>query len=203
MMKHTILFLAGDPSGRDPSALGREARSIQEELERSGCRDCFVFETRWAIGPLDLLRELRRLKPTVVHLSGRVGRDGLFFFDSEPAQGRARPLVSVAALAETLGAVGAGVRLLVLDSCYIEDHAEVLTAHVDGVVVLGGTLSPDSAKTFAIGFYGGLGEGESIAAAHRQGCAAISLAGFADRDRPRLILRQRPGWTRKVEPPGV
>jgi hypothetical protein len=28
--------------------------------------------TRWAAEPLDLLRELRKLKPTVVHFSGRV-----------------------------------------------------------------------------------------------------------------------------------
>jgi hypothetical protein len=70
MPKHTILFLAANPGGTDRLALDREARAIQVELERSGHRDCFQFETRWAVEPLDLLRELRRLKPTVVHFSG-------------------------------------------------------------------------------------------------------------------------------------
>src|SRR5689334_13251022 len=70
MQKHTILFLAANPAGTDRLALDQEARAIQLELERSGYRDCFEFQTRWAVEPLDLLRELRRLKPTVVHFSG-------------------------------------------------------------------------------------------------------------------------------------
>src|SRR3954465_9470544 len=74
MKKHTILFLAANPSGTDRLALDREARSIQVELERSGYRDCFEFVSRWAAEPLDLLRELRRLKPTVVHFSGHGGQ---------------------------------------------------------------------------------------------------------------------------------
>ena len=35
MRKHTILFLAANPSGTDRLALDREARAIQVELERS------------------------------------------------------------------------------------------------------------------------------------------------------------------------
>jgi hypothetical protein len=41
MRKHTILFLAANPSGTDHLALDREARAIQVELERSRWRDCF------------------------------------------------------------------------------------------------------------------------------------------------------------------
>jgi hypothetical protein len=40
-------------------------RAIQTELERSGFRERFEFVTRWAAEPLDLLRALRKLKPTV------------------------------------------------------------------------------------------------------------------------------------------
>ena len=39
MTKHTILFLAANPTGTDPLALDREARAIQVELERSRWRD--------------------------------------------------------------------------------------------------------------------------------------------------------------------
>src|SRR5215510_2841817 len=71
--KHVILFLAASPSGTDRLALDREARSIQAELKRSGYRDRFDFVTRWAAEPLDLLREVRELKPMVVHFSGHGG----------------------------------------------------------------------------------------------------------------------------------
>src|SRR5689334_5624535 len=129
MQKHTILFLAANPAGTDRLALDQEARAIQVELERSGYRDCFRFETRWAVEPLDLLRELRRLKPTVVQFSGhgqgaagehRSGPDprdavgepdrpggepraGLFF---QARDGRAQ-LVSTEAIEQTFGAAGA------------------------------------------------------------------------------------------------
>ena len=68
--KHVILFLAANPSDTGRLALDREARSIYVELKRSGYRDRFDFVTRWAAEPLDLLRELRELKPTIVHFSG-------------------------------------------------------------------------------------------------------------------------------------
>src|SRR5215468_7731675 len=76
LSKHIILFLAASPLGTTELALGREARAIQEELERSGQRDRFEFVTRWAVQPLDLIRELRKLKPTVVHFSGHGGSGG-------------------------------------------------------------------------------------------------------------------------------
>jgi hypothetical protein len=60
MKKHTILFLAANPSGTDRLALDREAHAVQAELERSGWRDHFHFVTRWAAEPLDLLRECER-----------------------------------------------------------------------------------------------------------------------------------------------
>src|SRR5215813_8018310 len=68
--KHVILFLAASPIDTGRLALDREARSIHVELKRSGYRDRFDFVTRWAAEPLDLLRELRELKPTVVHFAG-------------------------------------------------------------------------------------------------------------------------------------
>jgi hypothetical protein len=76
MAKRTVLFLAANPCGTDPRALDVEAHSIRSELKRSGYRDRFQLETRWAVQPLDLLRELRELQPAVVHFSGQGGPDG-------------------------------------------------------------------------------------------------------------------------------
>ena len=213
MTKHTLLFLAANPHGTDGRVLDREARAIQVELERSGHRDRFEFVTRWAAEPLDLLRELRKLRPTVVHFSGRGGHlvpsghhanappgraaagedhrnreepsDGLFF---QGPDGRAR-WVSPQALKDTFGAAGSSVQVVVLDACYSATQAEALLAHVDCVVSTRGTIRDDAARSFAIGFYGGLGERASIAAAYAQGCAAISLECLPDADRPQLAVR--------------
>jgi hypothetical protein len=212
-MKHTILFLAANPLGTDPRALDREARAIQVELERSGFRDRFELVTRWAAEPLDLLRELRKLKPTVVHFSGHGGQDvvgsawpgqaqrrdiathhdsddceqtqGLFF----QADDGGVQVVSAAALQETFGAAGASVRLVVLSACYSELQAAALVAHVDCVVGMSGSIRDSAARSFAVGFYGGLGERESVAAAYKQGRAAISLGGSRDTELPQLLVR--------------
>jgi len=195
LTKHIILFLAANPLGTDRLALDEEARAIQGELERSGHRDKFELVTRWAVQPLDLLRELRKLKPTVVHFSGHDGTRelrsgahhgrGLFF---QGADGRPQ-LVSTTALQETFSAVGSSVKLVVLNACYSEQQAEALLAHVDCVVGMGGAIGAAPARNFAIGFYGGLGERESVADAYMQGRAAISLEGLPDAEKPKLKVR--------------
>lgn len=212
MKKHTILFLA-DPIGTTRFALDQEVRAIQVELERSGERDRFELVTRWAAQPLDLLRALRKLKPTVVQFSGfgcrgepcnsqpddvprrtvvdgsdsRDGesRHGLYF---QGADGRPQ-FVSIAALEEAFGAAGASVRVIVLGGCCSEMQAQALLNYVDCVVALHGSMHRDAARSFAIGFYGGLGELESVGTAFRQGCAAISLEGLRYGARPRLNVR--------------
>jgi WD40 repeat protein len=207
--KQVILFLAANPRDTGHVALDREARSIHIELKRSGHRDRFDFVTRWAAEPLDLLRELRELRPTVVHFSGHGARSGAA---TAPAQDRdvvvaaastgdepgglsfhstagGRQVVSPEAIARTLAAAGAQVRLVVLNACFTEPIAEALLPHVDCVVGMSGAIHDEAARSFAIGFYGGLGEHESIAAAFAQGKAAIDLEGLPDAERPRLQVR--------------
>jgi hypothetical protein len=212
-MKHTILFLAASPSEGGHAALEREARAIQKELESAGHRDCFEFETRWAVEPLDLLRELRKLRPTVVHFTGRgaprpagapqpgptLRRDvfgdlsmaggeqqhGLFFRGADDDD----QFVSAEAIGKTFGAAGSSVKLVVLNACYSESKAKALLAHVDCVLGMSGAIHKEAARTFAIGFYGGMGEREPVATAYEQGCAAISLQGLPDGDRPQLTVR--------------
>lgn len=207
MTKHTILFLAANPTGNSPLALDREARAIHVELERSGYRDQFEFVTRWAVEPMDLLRELRKLRPTVVHFSGHgqraaagvVGNQphgsappsnasapgGLYF---QAADGRAQ-LVSAAAIEQTFGAAGSSVRVVVLNACHSAAQADALVQHVDCVVGMSDAIGDDAARHFAVGFYGGLGEREPVSAAYQQGKAAIALEGLRDNDLPQLRAR--------------
>jgi conflict system STAND superfamily ATPase/CHAT domain-containing protein len=206
--KHVILFLAANPHGTGRLALDLEARSIYLELKRSGYRERFDFVTRWAAEPLDLLRELRELRPTVVHFSGHGGENLVGTADAAqgrdvvaPAPGGApssllfhsatsgAQAVSPEAIARALGSVDAGVRLVVLSACFSNPIAEALVAYVDCVVGMSGAIHDAAARSFAIGFYGGLGEHETVAAAFKQGQAAIHLDGLPDAERPQLKVR--------------
>ena len=193
MTANTILFMAANPAGTDARALAEQARAIQAELERAGHRDRFAFETRWAAQPLDLLREMVKLKPTVVHFCGGRLADsrgaapaaGVYF---QGPDGHAQ-LVSGEALARAFDAVGS-VKLVVLDACYSELHADAIAAHIDCVVGMAGGIVDQAATSFSIGLYGGIGEGESVAAAFKQGCAAIGMTGAGDPGQPQLRVRQ-------------
>src|SRR5262249_38612659 len=145
---HRILFLVANPGDTDRLVRDREARSIQKELEQSGQRDSFELVTRSPTEPLDLIRDLRKLRPTVVHYSGGGRQDGVFL---QAADGSAR-WVSSAVLAEVFGSAGTSVKLVVLNACYSEEQAEALVAHVDCVVGTRRTISSDAARNFAIGF---------------------------------------------------
>src|SRR3954452_23641075 len=98
--KHVILFLAANPRDTGRLALDREARSIQLELKRSGYRDRFDFVTRWAAEPLDLLRELRQVKPTIVHFSGYSARPA-----GTPGREQGRDVVDLARAGDERGGV--------------------------------------------------------------------------------------------------
>lgn len=79
--------------------------------------------------------------------------------------------------------------MVVLNACFSEGPADALLEHVDCVVGVGGAIHDDAAKSFAIGFYGGLGENVSYEDAYKQGTSAISLAGLAEVERPQLKVR--------------
>ena len=183
--KHTVLFLASNPAGTNQIALDEEARAIQEEIDRRGDRCRLVFSPRFAAQPLDLLRLLRELKPAVVHFSGHGSKDGLFF---QAADGLPR-IVSGDAIAMAFGATEAPVQLVVFNACYSQPQAAELQAHVPCMIGMSAKINDGAAQRFAIGLYGGLAHGDSIATAYSQGCAAIALEGFTDHDKPQLIVQ--------------
>jgi hypothetical protein len=54
---------------------------------------------------------------------------------------------------------------------------------------MSGALHDQAARAFAIGFYGAIGDHESVAAAYRHGNAAIRLKGLSEAERPQLKVR--------------
>jgi hypothetical protein len=183
--KHTILFLASNPLELREIALAREARDIQDELRRTEHRDRFDFQTRWAAQPFDLLREIRQLKPTILHFSGHGGQAGLRLENSDGSS----QVISREAIAKTIEAAGPSIQVVVLNACNSESHAKELSAYVKCVVGMAGAINDSSAKSFAAGFYGGLGDGASVQAAYEQGCAAIQLESASGADQPKLEVQ--------------
>jgi hypothetical protein len=75
----------------------------------------------------------------------------------------------------------------------MEALADALQEHVDCVVGASGSVSDTAARSFVIGFYGGLAEGVSVEAAFRQGLAAADVDGLRDDRQPGWFLKVRAG----------
>lgn len=176
----TILFLAAHASGDS------EASAIQRELERVAHRERFKFVTRWSAEALDVLRGVREQVPAVLHVSTHhAGMTGLSFARTD---GR-RQYVSSSALLQTLEAVGESLQVVILSARGSLEHAQRLQSRVACAVGMGEELDFSTAQNFAIGFYGGLGAGETIESAFHHGCAAAGLMGAPAEKQPKAFYR--------------
>jgi hypothetical protein len=199
--KHTILCLTSDSTGADGSIqLARQAAGIRRQLEGSRARDRFEVVTQLVAERVDLLRVLRKFKPTVVYFvssgleateyrpgQGLVGDrfGGLFF----RGPGGRPQFLSPSAVQETFGVAGQSVRLVVMSGRYVDLQAAALLMHVDCVVGTRGTVRPEVTHTYVSELMGALGDHESVATAHKQACAAISLEGLEGGDPPEMKVR--------------
>jgi CHAT domain len=208
-----VLVFAASPTDRAKISSGREIRAMKAELAHAPHGNRFKIVVCFQAEPLDLLREMSRVKPDIVHIiahgagtgsfehrscscpspdrdiiaenAAGAAQDGLFFVDED---GRTR-FLSAAALEHTFAAAGKTVRLVVLAVCHSAAHAVPLLAHVEAVVSVTGLLHDQSAVAYTTGLYLSLGAGRSLDVAHKAGRAAITLAGLCDGNRPQLQVR--------------
>ena len=189
-MKHRLLFLAANPVGLAARKLDEEAHAIQAEIRLACERDRFEFVPQLAAQPMDLLRALRAVKPSIVHFVGHAQTDGIYLTSDtgQPMQ------ITADALHATFGAAGRSVQIVVLDGCATDELAAALCDLVPVCVGTPAAISDDAARAFSVGFYGALASSESAAQACLQGKAAMHLAVAGHHAPP--ILRHR----RDVDP---
>ena len=191
--KITILFLAANPKSTDRLRLDEEVRTIDERLRLAQYRDKFNLQQQWAVRTGDILDAMLRYQPDIVHFSGHGSTDGALIF--EDASGAAKP-VSAAALGALFEALE-GVRCVVMNACWSATHAGQIAEYVDCVVGMSRSVSDAAGVSFAAGFYRGLGDRKSVAAALKLGKAQIMLDGSDEQKTPEI--QSRPG----VDPASV
>lgn len=186
-MQQKILILAANPKGTTPLRLDEEVREIDAGLQRAKHRDLFVLEQKWAVRPRDIQRTMLDLNPQIVHFSGHgTGDEGLVFEDET---GSAK-LVDGEALAGLFELFAEQVNCVVLNGCYSEAQADVISEHINYVIGMNKAIGDRAAIEFAVGFYDALGAGKSVEFAYKFGCAAIKLAGIPEQLTP--ILKKKP-----------
>ena len=203
-----ILFLAANPGTTAKLALNEECAAVDRELRLAAHRD-FDFVSRWVVTVDELMRHLNELQPTIVHFSGHgaasapppVGsaptrdmvvpgrgereRGGIYLHNE---LGRAQ-LVTGDALTKMVKAAAASTRLVVLNACYTESQAEVISSAIECVVGMIGAIDDDSARSFAVAFYRALANRRSVANAVEQAVATLAAKSLAGVTQPRCHTR--------------
>jgi hypothetical protein len=211
-----ILFLAANPSGTDPLALGRESHAIQERLRLARGRGRFRLEQDHAARLTELIDRIEWHAPAIVHFSGHGSEAGQLVFETDrgaPAPAPIQPL------ADVFGVLAAriGIRCVVLNACYSEEQARAISRHVDCVVGMGRAVRDDAAIQFASQLYSSLANGSSVQDGFALARTSLDLLGIPESDTPRLLVRpgadpdrlrlvdgrRSPGTRTKAGRPGV
>ena len=145
----TLLILAANPKGTERLRLDEEVKKIEQGLERAKRRDQFKLVVKWAVTDDDLRRAMLDNEPEFVHFSGQGGgSQGLAFVDS---QGRLL-VISGDSLARLFELCADHVRCVILNACFSEVQAKVISRHIEIVVGMSQDIGEEASIKFSEGF---------------------------------------------------
>jgi hypothetical protein len=187
MHTFNVLFLASNPSDQQPVKLDEEIRSITRKIEASKHRDVIHMIPKSAVRTDDLLHELNKEMPSVVHFSGHGNEMGELMFMNDASESKP---VNPAALKAVFTTLKDNIKLVVLNACYSEVQAKAIVEVIDCVIGMDKEIGDEAAIVFSSSFYRAIGFGRSVKEAFDQGIASLMLEGIPEHNIPKLIVRQ-------------
>lgn len=157
--KIRILFLSANPSATGRIGVDKEARRIEEMLEKSLRRDDFELIKWLALMADDLPHLLMKYKPHIVHFSGHGNYAKELIV--EGAGGRSKR-IKTPALVEVFRVHRGDIRVIVLNACLTWEAAQSLAEVVDYSVGIKRAIGDTAAINFAGAFYLALSNGSSV-----------------------------------------
>jgi len=184
--KITVLFFATNPIDTDRLRLDQEVRSIQEMIRKSDHRDSIVFESRWAVRPLDIIQAINELNPDIVHFSGHGADSSELVLENTDGTTK---LVTKEAITQTIMLSTDKIRFMFFNACFSFEQAQAVVEYVDAAIGMTDSVSDNGACTFAAQFYSSLGFGFSVKKAFEQAKGAMMLESPAEKNTPELYVK--------------
>lgn len=157
--KPRILLLASDSLDLFYIPISKEQRSIEDRIRASSHGDRFEVISRPSMKLPEFGEELMRFDPQVVHLSAE-GRSGEgILLEDEAGNGKA---VGAHEMAGLIRELKGSIRLMFLNACHTQEHAEAISKEVDYVIGMNGKVEEETAMAFARHFYQALGYGKTV-----------------------------------------
>ena len=178
-----VLFFATNPKGTSQLRLDEEARSIQEMIRKSELRDAILFETRWAVRPLDILQAINEINPDVIHFSGHGSENGELVLENTDGSAK---LVTKEAITQTIMSASDKIHLIFFNACFSYEQACEVVSYVDAAIGMTDSISDKAASAFAAQFYSSLGFGHSVKKAFEQAKGVMMLESPTEANIPRL-----------------
>lgn len=166
-----LLFHANPDRDLD---LEQEVRLIRTELEGVQNRDSIDFVVGGAVQGDDMVKLIRREHPEVVHFSGHGSAGGVYARD---VAGEAT-LITESALVQLFD--GRDLALVVLNACYAEEQANLISKVVGCVVGTTDAVVDSDAQIFSRALYRGLGDGLTVGESLRDARDAVVVEGGID-----------------------
>jgi formylglycine-generating enzyme required for sulfatase activity len=168
----TILVLSSSPGDQANLKTNEEWNLIREAIRTSRSRDVINVEFRPSVKPADLLDALREIQPEVLHFCGHGSPTSEIILQAN--DGSSRPVPSQK-FEEILESQGQSIRIVVLNACFSRNQAERIVRYADCAIGMNDEIPDDTALAFAVAFYRGLAEGESVQQAFKSSLLQIDM----------------------------
>ncbi|MGB0525075.1 MAG: CHAT domain-containing protein [Flammeovirgaceae bacterium] len=153
--KQTILFLAANPNDSAVLQNDKEFRIISERLRRNQHYD--LLRPEFAVTIENLLIAMNQ-QPNIVHFSGHGKQEGIMISNHQNTS----QLMPTRALSRLFRQHRESVKLVLLNSCYSEEQAKVVSELDIYVIGMNDEIGESAAIDFASGIYIGLSEGKDF-----------------------------------------
>jgi hypothetical protein len=181
-----LLLIAAGPLDQQRLRLNAEHRDIRSRIRGSTARKDIHIEFAGAARPTDLLDEINKTRPTILHIAGHGDTTGISLEDDAGVAVD----VSTEQLKRVIEVANSDLRLVVMNTCESAYQAQPMVGAVDASIGMLRTIGDDAARTFATQLYSSLAEGVSLGRAFEQAKLQISLAGSREDETPALFTRK-------------
>ncbi len=158
-MTAKILIVASNPQGTERIRIDQEIKKIKDLLRSVSQRGQYLLEPELAVRKNELQTIIVREKPRIVHFCGHGTSSQELVLENDLEQPE---FLASAALANLLKLYCNQIECVVLNVCYSEELAQAINQHINYVIGTKKAIQDKAAIAFSKGFYGALGEGESI-----------------------------------------
>ncbi|MGK7894609.1 MAG: CHAT domain-containing protein [Xenococcus sp. (in: cyanobacteria)] len=184
-MTAKILIIASNPQDTERIRIDKEIKKIKDLLRTVSQRGKYSLEPELAVRKEELQSIIVREKPRIIHFCGHGTNSQELVLENDRGQ---QDFLASAALGNLLKLYSNQIECVVLNVCYSEELAQAIHQHINYVIGTKREILDEAAIAFSKGFYGALGEKESIERAFELGCNQIQIEIYGDSKDTRKLI---------------